>query len=502
MTEHEVVVIGAGISGIGAGVRLRQAGITDFVILEAAHEVGGTWRANTYPGCACDVPSRLYSYSFAPNPEWTRTFAGQQEILDYVQRVARDHRLEEHTRLGVRMERAQWDAGAGRWRLETSAGPLSCRFLVAGAGPWNEPNLPDLPGLADFPGPVFHSARWDHDVPLAGSRVAVIGTGASAVQFVPQIRQQAQHVHLFQRTAQWVLPKPDHYVPRAERWAMRAVPGSRAAVRAVEYAGLEAVGLALRHPRFVKILEGVGRAYLRAVVRDPALRAKLTPSYALGCKRLLLSNDYLQALTQPNVSLHASAVERVEGRKVVGADGSRAEVDAIILGTGFRILDMPLAEHLHDEHGTSLAQHWRGSPEAYLGTMSPVLPNAFLLLGPSLGTGHSSAFTILEAQLDLVMSAISAVRDDVVATIRVRREAHETYVAEVQDALGGTVYNTGGCRSYYFDSNGRNSFSWPWSTGALVRRVSRFEPDDFEIAKAPGGSTVPPVGLEPTLRGF
>jgi cyclohexanone monooxygenase len=479
--HHETLIVGGGISGVGAAIRLTQEGLTDFAILEAADDFGGTWRANTYPGCACDVPSRLYSYSFAPNLHWTRAFAGQPEILDYVRYTARAHGLYDRVHFGVRMEDAHWDRAQRLWRLTTTSGEITCRFLVAGAGPWNEPLIPDLPGIESFPGEVFHSARWRHDVDLAGRRVAVLGSGASAVQFVPAIQPEVGALHLFQRTAQWVLPKPDHTLSRAERFAIARVPGARRAFRQLEYSGLELVGLAIRNPRLITTLQAVGRAYLRTTVKDRGLRAKLTPAYTLGCKRLLFSNNYLQALTQENVAVHAAAVSAIEGPTVVGSDGSRTEVDTIILGTGFHILDMPLADHVHDAHGRSLSDHWAGSPEAYLGTMTTGFPNAFLLLGPSLGTGHTSAFTILEAQLELVLSAIKATRPVAGAVLEVRPEAQAAYVAQVQSALGSTVYNAGGCRSYYFDVNGRNSFSWPWSTARLRRTVGRFVPDDVTI---------------------
>ncbi|WP_370249775.1 flavin-containing monooxygenase [Nocardioides sp.] len=481
MSHHEVVIVGAGVSGIAAAVQLRKAGVTDLVILEKADTWGGTWRANTYPGCACDVPSALYSFSFAPNPDWSRLFAGQPEILAYVERVARDHDLEQHARFGVEMLGADWDDAAGHWRLATTAGEITARFLIGCAGPWNEPAVPDLPGLSEFPGEVFHSARWNHDHDLDGARVAVIGTGASAVQFVRQIQPRVEALHLFQRTAQWVLPKPDHAVPGLERWVMRRVPGAQRALKLAEYGLMEALGVGFRHPHPVlDAVQAVGRAHLRLTVRDPRLRATLTPDYTIGCKRILFSNSYLPSLTRPNVEVHGTAVARIEGSTVVGADGTRAEVDTIILGTGFHILDMPVADLIRGAAGRSLAEVWQGSPEAYLGTAVAGFPNAFLVLGPSLGTGHSSAFAILEAQVALIVAAVGhARRHD--GVLDVRPPVQQRYVDDVQAALAGTVYNTGGCASYYRDVNGRNSFNWPWSTGALMRRVSTFDPADYTL---------------------
>jgi len=483
--DVDVLVVGAGPSGVGAAVTLRDLGTADFVVLEKADTIGGTWRDNTYPGCACDVPSALYSFSFAPNPEWTRAFAGQQEIRAYLQAVARRYGVLPHVRCGVEMTHAAWDAGAQRWRVETTAGTWSARVLVAGAGPWNEPLMPQLPGVDSFPGTVFHSSRWDHDYDLTGKRVAVVGTGASAVQFVPAIQPAVGRLHLFQRTAQWVLPKPDHYVPRAERWVLRNVPFAQRLLRRFEYSAMEGLGVGFRNPWILRLVQRLGLAHLRLTVRDPKLRAALTPDYTLGCKRLLMSNTYYPALTRPNVEVHPTAVREVRGSTVVGADGSRCEVDAIVFGTGFHILDMPLSDRVHDGSGRSLADRWQGSPQAYLGTTVSGFPNLFLLLGPNLGTGHSSAFMILESQLAYLGDALRRMRSGGWTSIDVRPEVQEAYNREVQDALPGTVYNSGGCSSYYLDVNGRNSFIWPWSTGRMRRRIRGFDPGEYDVREHP-----------------
>jgi cyclohexanone monooxygenase len=290
-------------------------------------------------------------------------------------------------------------------------------------------------------------------------------------------------MHLYQRTAQWVLPKPDHPVPHLERWVLRHVPGALNALRALEYAAMEALGVGFRRPWILKLVQRLGLAHLRRAVKDPALREALTPDYTLGCKRLLMSNNYYPALTQPNVEVHATAVREIRESTVIGADGAAHEVDAIIFGTGFHILDMPLSSLVHDHRGRSLADHWQGSPQAYLGTTVSGFPNLFLLLGPNLGTGHSSAFMILEAQLAYVADALRFMRDQDWTSIDVRSEAQDAYNAEVQAALTGTVYNTGGCSSYYLDTNGRNSFIWPWSTGNMRKRIRRFDPADYDVRK-------------------
>ena len=485
----EVLVIGAGASGIGAAIALLREGLS-FVVLEKAETLGGTWRDNTYPGCACDVPSALYSYSFAPNPEWTRAFAGQPEIRAYLEGVARTFDVTPHIRFGVEVRRAFFRASDGRWHVETSRGTYTANALIAAAGPWHEPKIPAIPGLNSFPGEVFHSARWNHAYDLSGKRVAVVGSGASAVQFVPELAKTVQKLHLFQRTAQWVLPKPDHYVPRAERWLMRTFPKAQKALRAVEYGALEGFGVGFRKPWILEQVQRIGRFHLERAVKDPVLRKKLTPDYTLGCKRLLMSNAYYPALTRPNVEVLATEVKEFVGSRVVGADGSAATVDAVIFGTGFHILDMPVAKWVFDAHGKSLSDHWKGSPVAYLGTTVAGFPNFFLLLGPSLGTGHSSAFTILEAQIAYVMDGLRKMRRERVATVDVRPEVMAAYHAEVQEALGGTVYVSGGCTSYYLDSNGKNTFNWPWSTPALERRIHDFDLDAYAVTHARTASAI------------
>lgn len=484
MRYHEVVIVGAGISGIGAAVALRQHGIDDFVLLEKRDSVAGTWRDNTYPGCACDVPSALYSYSFAPNREWTRLFAGQEEIRRYVERVAGEHRIFPRVRFGTEMLRARWDEPTHRWIIDTSAGVITAGALIAAAGPWNEPLVPDIPGLDTFPGEVFHSSRWNHRYDLTGKRVAVVGTGASAVQFVPEIQPKTAALHVYQRTAQWVLPKPDYALRAVERTVLRRVPGAHGALRRVEYAIMESLGLGFRNPWIMKVIQQLGKAWLRLQVRDSRLREALTPRYTLGCKRLLFSNEYYRALTQPGVEVHPTAVESVRDNVVVGADGTETAVDAIIFGTGFHILDMPVATRIFDAQGRSLDDHWKGSPQAYLGTTVAGFPNAFVLLGPSLGTGHTSAFAILEAQLGHVVQVLTRARREGWTRVEPRRSAQDSFNARVQEGLAGTVYNSGGCQSYFFDVNGRNSFNWPWSTNRMLKELATFDETAFDVTAA------------------
>jgi cation diffusion facilitator CzcD-associated flavoprotein CzcO len=479
-THVHVLVIGAGCSGIGAGVRLRERGVLDFVILEKGDDFGGAWRENTYPGCACDVPTALYSFSFAPNPDWSRAFAKQAEIRAYLRRTAEEHGVERHVRFGVEVLEARWRDAEQVWDVRTSHGDYTAQVLVAAAGPLHRPRIPRLEGIAEFPGTVFHSAQWDHGYDLRGKRVAVIGTGASAIQFVPEIQPLVGALHLYQRTAPWVLPKPDHVVPPLERALFRRVPATQRALRRAEFAMLEALAFGFRHPPVMRALQRIGLLHLRMQVRDRALRRALTPSYTLGCKRILLSNTYYRAVAQPNVTVHSTGVRAFRGPAVVGDDGSRAEVDAVIFGTGFHVTDPPIAERIVGDAGRRLSEVWSSSMEAYVGTTVAGFPNLFFMIGPNLGTGHSSAFSIIEAQLDYVVGAVAEMRERRWKSIAVRPEAQRAYNGELQEALQSTVYNVGGCQSYYLDASGKNSTIWPWSTGRLTRRVGSFDPSAYE----------------------
>ncbi|MEV6671212.1 NAD(P)/FAD-dependent oxidoreductase [Streptomyces sp. NPDC051162] len=501
--DARVVVVGAGFSGIGAAIRLRQQGFRDLLVLEKGAQLGGTWRDNTYPGCACDVPSSLYSYSFAPNPGWSRTFAGQREIHDYLRSTADRHGVGDVLRCGVGVLRARWDRAAGRWHLETTDGDYRAAVLVLATGPWHVPRRLDVPGLDAFPGPVFHTAEWDHSVDLSGRRVAVVGTGASAVQVVPAVQDRAAAVHLFQRTAQWVLPKPDLPVPRALSWCMKRIPGAQRAMRAGQYGVQEGFGHAFRHPRLVGPAQAMARAHLRLAVHDPVLRRALTPGYRLGCKRLLTSSTFYPALNRPHVHLHPTAASAVRGRHVIGADGTGAEADVVIDATGFRIGELPLARGVYGTDGRSLHETWGESgPTAYLGTSVSGFPNLFLLLGPNLLSGSTSAITVLEAQLAYLSGALAHLRQGRYAYLDVKPGAQADHNTAVQEALETTVYNTGGCSSYYFGAGGRNTFCWPWSTGRLVRRLSRFDPAAYTCSApsapvpAPRADRVSPTSEE------
>src|SRR4051812_46203601 len=375
--ETRIAIIGTGFAGLGMAIRLKQEGIDDFVVLEKADDVGGTWRENTYPGVQCDVPSHLYSFSFAPNPNWSRTFPLGDEIWDYLRECAVRYGVMPHIRFGEDVQSADWDDERQRWRIETADDTITARVLVAGTGPLHEPSMPAVPGLDRFEGKTFHSAEWDHDHDLTGERVAVVGTGASAIQFVPRIQPKVSRMHVFQRTPPWIMPHPDRALTPLEHKIYRAFPTAQLAMRAAIYWARETFVLGFMDRRFAKLPERVALKHPRAQGPDPELRRKLTPDYTLGCKRVVISNDYFPTLMQPNVELVTDGIAEVRASSVVTADGAEREVDTIIFGTGFRVTDPPSAHLVRGRDGRTLAETWQGSMEAHLGTTIAGFPNLF-----------------------------------------------------------------------------------------------------------------------------
>jgi cation diffusion facilitator CzcD-associated flavoprotein CzcO len=491
--DVRVAIIGGGLSGIGATVMLRRAGIGDVVVLERADDVGGTWRDNTYPGCACDVPSALYSFSFAPNPAWGRLYATQPEIQAYAQRVAREHGVTEHVVTGADVLDARWDDEAQRWRIATTKGDWTARAIISATGPWSEPVLPQVPGLDTFAGTVFHSSRWNHDHDLDGARVAVIGTGASAVQFVPKIQPRVERMNVFQRTAQWVLPKLDRNVTALEQALYRRAPLTQRALREGMYYTFELAGFAERNPRAIGGFQRIAHRHLRRSVQDPALRTALTPDHTLGCKRILFSNEWYRALTRPNVELVPHAVTEVRPGGVVSADGVERAADTLILGTGFTITELPIAARVRGREGHTLDDVWDGSPTGYLGTVVSGFPNLFMVLGPNVGNGHTSATVLIELQVQFAIDTLKRMERDGLASADVRPAVQQAFNEEVQRRLRGTVWNAGGCRSYYLDRNGRNSTIFPGSTLELRRRM-RFEPRDYSLVTSPAAGSLATAG--------
>lgn len=484
--EHfRVVIVGAGFSGLAMAIRLRQEGIDDFVILERADEVGGVWQNNTYPGCRCDVPSHLYSLSFAPNPEWSETYSPRAEIRDYLRRLADDFGIRRHLRTGVEVRAAHWHEADTAWEIETSAGPLTAAVLLIGVGPLTEPKLPDVPGLERFAGKTMHSARWDHEYDLAGKRVASIGTGASAIQYVPEIVDQVEQLHVFQRTPPWIMPHGVRAITDRERSLYRRLPAAQKLVRATVYAGRELLVLGfVKQPRMMGLLEKLSRAHARKQIQDPELLAKVTPDYTLGCKRILPSNRWYPALTRPNVELVTHGLAEVREHSVIDTAGVEREVDAIVFGTGFHVTDLPAAERIHGRDAELLSGVWRGSPRAYLGATIPGFPNLFLMLGPNTGLGHSSMVYMIESHVEHVIRAIRAMDAQAADRIEVRPEAYEAYNRRVDTHMRGTVWDTGGCVSFYLDATGRNATLWPDWTWRFRQLCERFDPAAYSLATA------------------
>ncbi|MFZ0041226.1 MAG: NAD(P)/FAD-dependent oxidoreductase [Solirubrobacteraceae bacterium] len=477
----EIAIIGAGLSGLGMAISLRRDGRESFVVLEREDDLGGTWRDNTYPGCACDIPSVLYSYSDAQNPRWSQAFAGQPEIWAYMKEIAGRHDVASHMRFGHEILNARWVEEKELWEIETSQGDYTSELLIAATGALTDPAIPQLEGLERFRGRVFHSARWDHDHELAGRNVAVVGTGASAIQFVPEIQPEVGSLHLFQRTPPWVLPRSNPDVP--ERWQqlLARAPRLMELVRGGVFSLLESFHLGFRHPAAMKLAERRARDHIARQVPDPELRAKLTPDYRLGCKRILGSNKWYPALCQENVEVVTSGISEVTETGIIDAEGHHHEVDTIIFGTGFQVTDHPIGHRVHGRDAQSLAEHWQGSPKAHLGMSVDGFPNMFMLLGPNTGLGHNSVLLMIEAQIAYLRQALSYRSTEDVRTLETTEEALTGYIEEIDRGTQGSVWTAGGCLSWYVDATGRNSTLWPGSVRAYQRRVARFDPDDYKV---------------------
>lgn len=486
-----VAIVGAGFSGLGMAIRLKQRGQEDFVVLERASDIGGTWRDNTYPGCACDIPSHLYSFSFALNPYWSRLYPPQPEIWDYLRACAKRFGILPHIRWHSELLDASWNEDDQCWHITTTQGQLLADILILGNGPLSEPSLPAIPGSERFEGVLFHSAQWRHDYDLTGKRVAVIGTGASAVQFVPHIQPRVSQLSLFLRTPPWILPRRDHPIPTWQRTLFRLLPVAQRFARTKIYWRQEllALGFVYRPDLMERAME-IARRHLLRQVPDPALRAKLTPHYIMGCKRILLSDDFYPALTRPNVEVITDPIREVRANSIVSGDGRERAIDAIICGTGFHVTDAHLPQHVHGRGGQSLAGHWHAGPRAYLGTTVPGFPNLFLLIGPNTGLGHNSMVFMIESQINYILDCLHTMERRKLLAVEVRPEIEEAFHMEMQQRMQGTVWLSG-CASWYLDASGRNTTLWPGFTFEFRQRTRHFDPQHYDLiprrAPAPGG---------------
>jgi cation diffusion facilitator CzcD-associated flavoprotein CzcO len=481
-----VAIVGAGFGGVGTAISARRAGAEDVVVLERGARVGGVWNANTYPGAACDVPSHLYSYSFARNPHWGRRFAEQPEIQRYVEEVAREHGVLDRVRLNTEATSASWDPDSARWRVETTDGAVEANVLVCACGQLTRPATPQLEGLERFAGPAFHSSQWRHDVDLRGLRVGVLGSGASAIQFVPAIHPLVRSMTVVQRTPPWILPKPDRAYRAFDTAVFERLPLAQQAGRFGFWAFLEA-GIAgfIGYERFMRPLAAISRAHLRRQVADPVLRAKLTPGYKMGCKRVLISSDWYPTLAAPNVEVVTGGVDHVTETGLVLRDGRAVELDALIFGTGFRTREFVAPMRIAGRDGHTLEDAWSETPQAWHGLALPGFPNLFLIYGPNTFGGSGSAIYMIESQMRHVAAAVAELRRTGASSLEVREQAHAEFMDFLHQRQRRTVWATGGCSSWYVDDQGRDPTNWPGFTLEYRRRTARVRPGVYAFEHAP-----------------
>jgi cation diffusion facilitator CzcD-associated flavoprotein CzcO len=482
--DFPIAIIGAGFAGIGMAIRLRQQGIYSFTIFERADEIGGTWRDNTYPGAACDVPSHAYSLSFEPKSDWSLRFAESGEIQQYLLDLVEKWGLRANLRLGTAIEEARFDEDAGTWTLTTSAGDaFVARAVVSGVGGLVDPADPDIKGLASFGGEIFHTARWNHDYDLAGKRVAVIGTGASAVQVVPTIAPQVERLCVFQRTGGWVVPKRDHRYTDAQKRRLARFPWLLRASRLVKYWLSEIFGplIFLDSKRLSKLGEGMSLGHLKRQVRDPELRRKLTPDFQFGCKRILISDDYWASFERDNVDLVTEPIEEVRRDGIETRDGRLWEVDAIVLATGFALGLASAPFPIIGRGGRSLDEVWADGAVAYKGMTVSGFPNWFIMMGPNTGPGHTSVLVYTEAQIEHALAAIHVLRDEGARSVDVKRKAQDRYNRRIQGRMKHMVWSSG-CGSWYLSPDGSNHSLYPGFAAEYVVRARRFKRRDYEVA--------------------
>jgi cation diffusion facilitator CzcD-associated flavoprotein CzcO len=484
--ETTVAIIGSGFSGLGMAIQLLRRGRDDFLILEQSHDIGGTWRDNTYPGCGCDIPSALYSYSFEQNPRWSRMWPSQTEIQAYLQRITEKYDLRRKAVFGAEIVAADWDEAASRWRLRSADGrTITAQFIVIGVGPLNVPSIPKLNGIESFIGSAFHSAQWDHSVDLTGKRVAVIGTGASAIQFVPIIAEQVGQLQLYQRTPPWVLGRVNPAIPKFIQQLFAKVPVARNFFRACTYWVAELLGFGLYgHSNLHKVLEWAGKANIRRSIKDPALVAKLTPDYQIGCKRLLFSPTYYRALARSNAEVITDGIAEVRPGSIVAADGTERAVDVIIYATGFRVFDRFDSIDVGGVGGESSAQRWNtANLQAHMGVTVAGMPNAFFLLGPNSGVIYNSLVFMIEQQIKYVLRVLDRAQQRAATAIDVRRDAQDGFNEDIQRRSAKRVFVNGGCTNWYVNEKGVNRALWPGFTWQYWGAIRHFDETEFKFTR-------------------
>ena len=484
-THTRALIVGTGFSGLGMAIALQQKGI-DFLVLEKAGDVGGTWRDNTYPGCACDIPSHMYSFSFEPKADWKHLFSYQDEIQDYLLGVTEKYGLRRYIVFDAFVDRAEWDDAELRWHVYTSDGrEFVAQFLISGAGALHIPSIPEFEGRDEFAGAAFHSAQWDHSVDLTGKRVAVVGTGASAIQIVPEIVGRVGELQLYQRTPPWVVPRSNDELPLRLRTALANVPGLRRALRYGIYWFQESIAYGMvRRPNVLKLLELAGKWNIRRSVMDKNMRAWLTPNYRIGCKRILNSSSYYRAVAKPQTTLVTDSVARITRDGIVTSDGTERKADVIVWATGFRVSDWYSYLQIQGPHGEDLIERWdREGLAAHRGTAVADVPNLFFLLGPNTGLGHNSVVFMIEQQIRYVAQAITAVDRAGAQGLAPTRASQDAFNDRLQNDLSTTVFNTGGCSSWYLDDHGRNAVLWSGFTWEYWREMRTLDTSEFRFLR-------------------
>ena len=494
VTHLRVVIVGAGFSGLSVASRLREQGEESFAVLEQGESVGGVWRDNTYPGVACDVPSHFYSLSFAPNPEWDRSFSSGWQIKEYLESVADNSGLKPWIHLNEELLNAAWNENDALWRITTTRRRLSAAVLVNCAGPLTEPIYPDVPGLDRFRGKTFHSNRWDHGHDLTRKRVAVVGTGASAVQIVPAIQPLVKNLVVFQRTPGWVVPRPEREVPEIEKRLLRALPALVKLYRLKQFLVRDLLNYRMirRNPAVRRLFQKESRSFLEKSVGDPELRAKLTPDYEIGCKRVLITNDFYPALDKPNAELVASGLREIREDSIIADDGTEREVDTIVFATGYETTEPTIYKRIRGRDGRSIDEVWNRRPTFHRATTVAGFPNFFNLCGPGTGSGHGSMIWKAESQTAYVLDALRVMRERDLVSIEVRPDAQDRYMMWVGEDLRETVWARGGCRSWYLDEGGRPTLMWPRTMWGFRRMLRRFDPEHYLLKSAkPAGNDAP-----------
>jgi cation diffusion facilitator CzcD-associated flavoprotein CzcO len=480
--SSSVAVVGGGFGGVGAAVMLHRAGYDDVTVFERGERVGGVWNDNTYPGAACDVPSHLYEFSFEPNPRWSRRYAPQAEIQAYLENVAQRDGVLDRIRTRTEVKRARWEEQRNKWVLETSAGTHEADILITACGQLSVAKVPPIPGIASFEGPTFHTSQWRHDVELAGKRVAVVGTGCSAIQAVPAIQPIVEHIDVYQRSPGWTIPKMDFAYNERTQQLLERFPVLQRLDRTVIFAFMELGVLAMTTHRWLLApFRALALRQITKAIADEELRAKVTPSDEVGCKRLMLTDEWYPTLTKPNVELVTDRIAEVTPSGIRLEDGTERPADVLVLATGFQTHGFVAPMEIVGAGGRTLAEEWAEVPRAYLGMSVPGFPNMFLLYGPNTNGGTGSVVYVIEAAVNHVIAALGELERTHERQIEIRRQTAEDFDRELRAALAGSVWHTG-CTNWYVDENGNDPNQWPWLWSTYRRRTARIEPGAYELS--------------------